>query len=688
MLGLAIGCAVVAASCYAGTTHLQHGAVRRATAEPVLRLAGVRAVLRTPTWYLGLALAVVGASLHVVALTLAPLAVVQPIGVLSLVLTVVFAKAANRPVVIVALLMSVGGALAFVTMSAGVTTAGSATPGIGPAQWAALAAGVLAVAGWRARGTARCLLYALATALLYGFASALVRAVGQTLLAGGPPGLLALAALEVAVALGAGAWLLHQAYAAGPAAVVVGATTIVDPLTAVLIGVFAYGEAPGAALAAAALPAAVAVVGLVVLSRVIPNTVTPEKVTGERRGAGLRIVIAADTYPPNVNGASHFAYRLASGLARRGHDVHVICPSSTSAASTAVSEGVTVHRLGAVRTPFHPTFRVCPPWRAAAIMPGLLAQIEPDLVHAQAHFLIGRSTIRAAAAAQLPVIATNHFMPENLFGYGPLPRWSHRALARLAWRDLVRVFRAATVVTAPTPRAVRLLEDNGLPEPALAVSCGIDRAHFHTLRPVAANPPTVLFVGRLDAEKNVHELLEASAALPAELNARVELIGDGSERARLESLAVELGIHDRVNFRGFVTDEDLVRAYAGCDVFCMPGTAELQSLATMEAMAAGRPIVAADAMALPHLVHPGRNGWLYQPGDVRGLTTMLADVLSDKDTRAAMGRVSLELIAAHDIDNTLDTFERLYRQVAARPVTSPDFKTSLLRETLSVPVGK
>jgi glycosyltransferase involved in cell wall biosynthesis len=194
--------------------------------------------------------------------------------------------------------------------------------------------------------------------------------------------------------------------------------------------------------------------------------------------------------------------------------------------------------------------------------------------------------------------------------------------------------------------------------------------------PAQPNRPTVLFVGRLDAEKNIHELLEASAALPAELDARVELIGDGSERARLESLATELGIRDRVDFRGFVTDEDLVRAYTTCDVFCMPGTAELQSLATMEAMAAGRPVVAADAMALPHLVRPGRNGWLYQPGDVPGLAKLLAAVLSDEDTRAEMGRASLELIAAHDIENTLVTFERLYHQITGDPVTVDREKVS------------
>jgi glycosyltransferase involved in cell wall biosynthesis len=663
MLGLAIGCAAVAACCYAGAVQLQQRAVRRVSSGTVLRPSGVRAVLRAPNWQLGLALVVLGASLHIFALTQAPLVIVQPIGVLSLVLTVAFAKIKPTPAVLAAMVMSVGGVSAFVALSAHATVA-TGVPQVGAAQSVALAAAVLAAVGWRTGGRVRCLLLSLATALLFGFASALVRAIGETLHAGGFSPLVAMMAAEAVLSALVGSWLVHQAYASGPAAVVVGATTIIDPLTAVLIDVFAYGEAPHGALPGEVASAAVAVAGLLVLARAVPPPTRPPAAR-ERTGDRLRILIAADTFPPHVNGAAQFAYRLARGLVARGHEVHVVCPSPSGKGSTTVTDGITVHRLGAVRTPFHRSFRVCPPWRAARAVPDLLRRIEPDLVHTQAHFLIGRSAVRAATGRGIPVVATNHFMPENLFGYGPFPQWIRPVLARLAWLDLVRIFGRATVVTAPTPRAVRLLEDNGLAGLAIAVSCGIDRTHFQAAAPVRADHPTVLFVGRLDAEKNVGELLRAAAALPPELDARVDLVGDGTERPRLESQAAELGIADRVTFHGFVSDEELVRAYQRCDVFCMPGTAELQSIATMEAMAAARPVIAADAMALPHLVRPGHNGWLFRPGDIADLTARLAAVLGDPETRAAMGQASLQMIARHDIDNTLDTFERLYLDVTS-----------------------
>jgi hypothetical protein len=116
------------------------------------------------------------------------------------------------------------------------------------------------------------------------------------------------------------------------------------------------------------------------------------------------------------------------------------------------------------------------------------------------------------------------------------------------------------------------------------------------------------FVGRMDQEKHVDELIRAVAALPAQRPARLELINDGPERDAWTALAARLGIADRVRFRGLVSEEALLEAYAGAAGFCMPGTAELQSLATLEAMASATPVVAADAMALPHLVRPVRSG--------------------------------------------------------------------------------
>src|SRR5690606_19920726 len=133
-------------------------------------------------------------------------------------------------------------------------------------------------------------------------------------------------------------------------------------------------------------------------------------------------------------------------------------------------------------------------------------------------FGVGRTLIAAARRAGVPVVATNHFMPENLIGYAPLPGWFATTACRLAWRDFRRIFRHAQIVTAPTPRAVRLLREQGLDGTILPVSCGLDLRRFvQPPRKEADERLRVLFVGRLDAEKNVDVLLRALPLLPARL---------------------------------------------------------------------------------------------------------------------------------------------------------------------------
>jgi phosphatidylinositol alpha 1,6-mannosyltransferase len=380
----------------------------------------------------------------------------------------------------------------------------------------------------------------------------------------------------------------------------------------------------------------------------------------------LRILIGAETYPPDVNGAARFAERLAIGLAGRGHDIHVVAPSPTGPATREVRDGVTVHGVRSHRYYQHEGFQVCMPWVAFPATAALMDVIDPDVVHTNAHMVVGRGVVRAAHRTGRPLVATNHLMPENLVGYSPIPRPLRRLYFALAWRDLGRVFGKAQVVTAPTPRAVELLVRRAGLVDACPVSNGIDADRYqavpHTPRPV----PTVLFVGRLDPEKRVDELIRAFAALPTDLPGRLEIVGDGGRREEWTALAADLGMAERVCFRGFVSDEELLEAYAGADLFCMPGIAELQSLVTLEAMAAGLPVVAADAMALPHLVRPGRNGWLYTPGDVPELTTRLAALLGDAATRRRMGAASREMVAAHAIEATLDRFEGIYAQVLGR----------------------
>ncbi|HEY0447520.1 hypothetical protein [Actinophytocola sp.] len=278
--------AVLAACCFAGAVALQHGAVRATGTGEYLGVRALARAIRSRRWLAGSGLAVTGTALHVTALSLAPLVIVQPIGVLSLVLTVVLGARARglavAPRVRTAMIAVCGGVGGFVVLASLSGTVGGTVGGAsaadlarsGSAQLVVVGAVVLAAVGMRARGRARSLVTAAAAAVLFGTGSALTRAasvgvIGSHDIAAGV-GLAAESGLLMLV----GGWLLHQAYAAGPPALVIAATTVIDPLTAVAIGLGAYREAAGVgpALAAAQLAlAAVAIGAVIVLARSVPD---------------------------------------------------------------------------------------------------------------------------------------------------------------------------------------------------------------------------------------------------------------------------------------------------------------------------------------------------------------------------------------------------------------------------------
>ncbi|OLT28403.1 glucosyl transferase [Nocardiopsis sp. CNR-923] len=388
----------------------------------------------------------------------------------------------------------------------------------------------------------------------------------------------------------------------------------------------------------------------------------------------LRVLIATDTYPPDVNGAGYFTHRLAEGLAGRGHRVHVICPSDHGDPYVAVNNGVTEHRLRSAPIPLQESMRMAVPLGIGGHTARLVARLDPDVVHVQSHFPVSRTALRRGRAAGVPVVFTNHFMPENLYAHAHLPQGAHTVAGSIAWRDMVRVAAAADHVTAPTPRAARLLREKGFARVVEAISCGIDLERFHpregeraTARARFGLPDrdTIVFVGRLDVEKRIDDTIRALARVAPEHDAQLVLAGTGQRERELRALAAELGIADRVSFLGFVPDEDLPLVFATGDVFAIAGVAELQSIATLEAMSSGLPVLAADAMALPHLVEEGRNGFLFPPGGVDVLADRLRTVLGPGDRRRAMGEASREMALRHDHHRSLERFESVYASLGA-----------------------
>jgi glycosyltransferase involved in cell wall biosynthesis len=417
----------------------------------------------------------------------------------------------------------------------------------------------------------------------------------------------------------------------------------------------------------------------------------------------LRVLIVTDQYEPMIGGVPTVTRELAAGLSERGHAVAVLAPSPTRHGGDplpgpGVAGQVAVDFRGSVPWPWYEGQRLglLPRPRARALMAGF----APDVVHVHSPLTLGAAARSAARRRRVPVVYTNHYLPLNVWpatarhlpvrGCGQAGNGQERtAAAGPVQRARDAAFYACVTgfanrcdhVTAPTATALRLLRGHGLRVPSEAVSNGVDLGRFSpgardaALRArhgLPAGCPVVLAVGRLSPEKRADVLIAAMARLApagggenaADGAPVLVLAGAGPEERRLRSLAAHYGVADRVRFLGFVPDADLPGLYRLADVFAIASQAELQSLATMAAMASGLPVVAADAGALGELVHAGENGFLARPGRPGEFADCLALLCRDATLRGRMSKASARIIGEHDRHRVLARWESIYRALA------------------------
>jgi glycosyltransferase involved in cell wall biosynthesis len=381
----------------------------------------------------------------------------------------------------------------------------------------------------------------------------------------------------------------------------------------------------------------------------------------------MTVLIACDTFAPDRNGTATFSKNLAVTLQKRGYEVHVIAPATSKLYGTFREQHdgvpIIVHRLKSYRLPLQPSQRFVSPIRLTNRLNGLLSAVKPEVVHIQSHINIGHHAAIAAVKNQIRLVATSHIDAQSLVENAiAAPKFVKNFLTKLLLKDAARVFRSAESISAPTKRAAQMLEAAVQGLRVLPISGGVDVDLFNTIPEPQQASRTLLYVGRLDREKHVYVLLAALAKVPESFNISLEVVGSGSQSSELVKLAADLGIQGRVHFSGELSDTDLLAKLGESSVFVMPSIQELQSMATLEAMAAGRPIIAANAMALPHLVHDGENGFLFSPDSPSDLACKIQDMfaLTSKEfDRLSQG--SRVLVESHDLGVTVDVYERLYK---------------------------
>jgi 1,2-diacylglycerol 3-alpha-glucosyltransferase len=383
----------------------------------------------------------------------------------------------------------------------------------------------------------------------------------------------------------------------------------------------------------------------------------------------MKILIASDLHYPVINGVASFSRNLARGLAARGHEVLVIAPSQTGKRYKEIDENHVVTRTLSVPFPLYQNIRVSlSPMREVK---KIINEFEPDVIHIQMLMWIGQAAMKYGNKVGIPIVSTNHAMPENLMDnlklLAPLARPINYML-----RDYGRRFHSkADCVTMPTQSAIDMFGEAGkMPVPIKAVSNGIDLSRFtatpasdsiYTKFSIPRDVPTVTYVGRLDAEKHLSVLVDAFAqVLHTVKDAHLVIVGDGSDADNLHWLVGDLHIKKHVTFTGRVAEEDLPELHRVGNVFVMPSPTELQSIATLEAMASGKPVVAVDAGALKELCKTEINGYLCEQDNVDEVAASITTILTDPAKQAAFSAASLKIAGANDLQHTLDQFLAIY----------------------------
>ncbi|HEY6744543.1 MAG TPA: glycosyltransferase family 4 protein [Mycobacteriales bacterium] len=365
--------------------------------------------------------------------------------------------------------------------------------------------------------------------------------------------------------------------------------------------------------------------------------------------------LAAAGYDP-VGGMQNHTGQLSAALDRLGVPQTVLTAYRPGAARReALGDRGEVLRVGLpirrLRQAYGPAAA-----QAVATLPGPYDLVHAHLGEDAAVLLVALAAARRFAA---PLVLTVHLSPRHtLTGRDPRSRFL-RTVGGAAEDAAVR--RAAAVITL-TDRLAAVVGSRVPPGRVHVVPSGMQAAAFAPAVAASAEPTGVLFVGRLHRQKGLDTLVRAVPLLPA--GRPVTLAGDGPERGALERLAAGLGVADRVRVTGFLPHRAVPGLLAGAEVAVLPSRYEELGTALVEAMAAGRPVVASRVGGIPELVRDGVDGLLVPPGDPVALAAAIGRVLADPAVAAGLGASGRARVAGHDWGILAGRVLDIYRAVS------------------------
>lgn len=356
----------------------------------------------------------------------------------------------------------------------------------------------------------------------------------------------------------------------------------------------------------------------------------------------MRILQLAKYYWPRSGGMERVVQGLAEGLVEQGHEVEVVAvtafgdPRPGERRRASVTRAWSLAPMGSQE--LAPTYMAAA-WRRA------------DVIHL--HHPHSLADVAYAFRPSLaPLVVTQHAdYPSAKY---KIPGWY--------------TLRRAEAIIVPSAAHIALSRElKGWESKVTVIPFGIDQRRWELVPPrPPGNPPRAIFIGHLEPWKGVDFLLRALAQVP---DLRLDIVGSGPERNRLETLARALAVTDRAKFWGEYPDEDLPRRMADADFLVLPSVSvdEMFGLVLLEAMAAGRPVITtAVPSGVREVTDPGVTGLEVPIRDVDALARAMRTLAENRELRERMGAAGRERVRQRfTVDRMTEAHLELYHQVRA-----------------------
>jgi glycosyltransferase involved in cell wall biosynthesis len=393
----------------------------------------------------------------------------------------------------------------------------------------------------------------------------------------------------------------------------------------------------------------------------------------------LRLAMFTDSFYPELGGIQDSVTTSARELGRRGHEICIFAPTASAKdyrraglppGEIDLGPNVRVIRLASmgIASSTQQSRLVLPTgqrWRE-------LASFRPHLVHTHSFLGAGLEGRRAARKLEVPLIGTNHWAAGAFASFAPVPDGAKIALRRAVSRAVARYYDSCDWTTGPSAAVIADMQLHGMRQGCQVISNPIDTTLFRPFNPAERSrlkaeyrfsDATILFAGRLAAEKSIDVLIRAVATLrPTMPDIMLVLVGHGSAREALEKLAAQLGVTRHIRFVGTVSHEILATLYNAADVFAIASTTETQSMVLLQAMSCGMPTVSANRGGLIEYARAG-GGLLAEPGQPLDFAAKLGQTLQQPALRARMQANAVRCAASCSVDSVVDAWEDLYTRL-------------------------